>query len=86
MAGDPSAGQRLVVGDAVNVAARLEQAAPAMEVLLGDLTYRLVRDAVEVEGVEPLELIAATRWSWSTYRHLGRPRATARRREARRAA
>jgi class 3 adenylate cyclase/tetratricopeptide (TPR) repeat protein len=56
VAGDPAAGQRLVVGDAVNVAARLEQAAPAMEVLLGDLTYRLVRDAVEVEAVEPLEL------------------------------
>jgi class 3 adenylate cyclase/tetratricopeptide (TPR) repeat protein len=54
--GDPTANQRLVVGDAVNVAARLEQAAPAMEVLLGDLTYRLVRDAVEVEAVEPLEL------------------------------
>src|SRR3989440_6531087 len=45
VAGDPSAGQRLVVGDAVNVAARLEQAAPAMEVLLGDLTYRLVGGA-----------------------------------------
>src|SRR5919204_2059948 len=56
VAGDPSAGQRLVVGDAVNVAARLEQAAPTMEVLLGELTYRLVRDAVEVEAVEPLEL------------------------------
>jgi class 3 adenylate cyclase len=54
--GDPTANQRLVVGDAVNVAARLEQAAPATEVLLGDLTYRLVRDAVEVEEVEPLEL------------------------------
>src|SRR2546421_2390592 len=45
VAGDPTAGQRLVVGDAVNVAARLEQAAPAMEVLLGDLTYRLGRGA-----------------------------------------
>jgi hypothetical protein len=33
-----------------------------------------------------LELIATARWSWSTYRHLGRPRATPRRREARRAA
>jgi class 3 adenylate cyclase len=54
--GDPAAGQRLVVGDAVNVAARLEQAAPATEVLLGELTYRLVRDAVEVEPVQPLEL------------------------------
>jgi class 3 adenylate cyclase/tetratricopeptide (TPR) repeat protein len=56
VAGDPVAGQRLVTGDAVNVAARLEQAAPALEVLVGESTYRLVRDAVEVEPVEPLEL------------------------------
>jgi class 3 adenylate cyclase/tetratricopeptide (TPR) repeat protein len=56
VAGDPTAGQRLVTGDAVNTAARLEQAAPTNEVLLGGLTYRLVRDAVEVEPVEPLEL------------------------------
>jgi len=56
VAGDPSTGQRLVTGDAVNVAARLEQAAGAQEVLLGDLTYRLVRDYVDVEEVEPLEL------------------------------
>jgi tetratricopeptide (TPR) repeat protein len=40
----------------VNVAARLEQAAPEFEVLLGETTYRLVRDAVEVEVLEPLEL------------------------------
>ncbi|MGH3060464.1 MAG: AAA family ATPase [Gaiellaceae bacterium] len=56
VAGDPRAGQRLVLGDAVNVAARLEQAAGEMEVLLGELTYRLVRDAVEAEAVEPLDL------------------------------
>ncbi len=56
VAGDPTSGQRLVTGDAVNVAARLEQAAGAQEVLLGDLTYRLVRDYVDVEPVEPLEL------------------------------
>ena len=48
--------QRLVTGDAVNVAARLEQAAGAQEILLGDLTYRLVRDYVDVEEVEPLDL------------------------------
>jgi tetratricopeptide (TPR) repeat protein len=45
-----------VTGDTVNVAARLEQAAPAYEVLIGEPTYRLVRDHVEVEEVEPLEL------------------------------
>jgi class 3 adenylate cyclase len=56
VAGDPSAGQRLVTGDAVNVAARLEQAAAPGHVLLGDPTYRLVKDAVEVEPVDALEL------------------------------
>ena len=60
VAGDPSAGQRLVTGDTVNVAARLEQAAGAGEVLLGQTTYRLVKDAVRVEPVEPLELKGKT--------------------------
>jgi class 3 adenylate cyclase/tetratricopeptide (TPR) repeat protein len=56
VAGDSSTGQRLVTGDPVNTAARLEQAAGSCEVLLGELTYRLVRDHVDVEAVEPLEL------------------------------
>jgi predicted ATPase/class 3 adenylate cyclase len=56
VAGDPAAGQRLVTGDAVNVAARLEQAADTNQILIGDLTYRLVRESVEVEAVEPLTL------------------------------
>jgi len=56
VAGDASLGQRLVTGDTVNVAARLEQAAGPGEVLLGDLTYRLVRSAVLVDPVEPLTL------------------------------
>jgi class 3 adenylate cyclase len=54
--GDPSSGQRLATGDTVNVAARLEQAAPAGSILLGEPTYRLVRDAVGVETVESLAL------------------------------
>ena len=56
VAGDITQGQRLVTGDTVNVAARLEQAAGAGEILLGDLTYRLVRGSVEAEPVEPLTL------------------------------
>jgi predicted ATPase/class 3 adenylate cyclase len=56
VAGDITQGQRLVTGDTVNVAARLEQAAPPSEVLIGKPTYELVRDAVKVEPVEPLEL------------------------------
>ncbi len=56
VAGDPSAGQTLVTGDAVNVAARLEQAAGPGEVLIGEETFRLVRDAVVAEPVPPLAL------------------------------
>ncbi len=56
IAGDASLGQRLVTGDAVNVAARFEQAAFPGQVLLGEPTLRLVRDAVEIEPLEPLEL------------------------------
>jgi class 3 adenylate cyclase/tetratricopeptide (TPR) repeat protein len=48
--------ERLATGDAVNVAARLEQAAPPGEVLLGAPTLALVRAAVGVEEVEPLAL------------------------------
>jgi class 3 adenylate cyclase/tetratricopeptide (TPR) repeat protein len=43
-------GQTLAVGDAVNTAARLEQAAAPGEILLGDSTFRLVRDAVRAEA------------------------------------
>lgn len=53
---DAGADQKLATGDAVNVAARLEQAAPENQIYLGETTWRLVRDAVEVEAVEPLEL------------------------------
>ena len=48
--------ERLATGDAVNVAARLEQAAAPGEILIGEETLALVRDAVETEAVEPLEL------------------------------
>jgi class 3 adenylate cyclase/tetratricopeptide (TPR) repeat protein len=54
VAGDPATGQTLVTGDAVNVAARLEQSAQPGEVLIGEATYRLVRDAVTVEPAEPM--------------------------------
>jgi class 3 adenylate cyclase/tetratricopeptide (TPR) repeat protein len=53
--GDPDAGQTLVTGDAVNTAARLEQAAGPGEILLGETTRTLVRDAVVVEAIEPIE-------------------------------
>ena len=46
--------ERLATGDAVNVAARLEQAASPGEILIGEATLGLIRDAVEVEALEPL--------------------------------
>jgi class 3 adenylate cyclase len=48
--------ERLATGDAVNVPARLEQAGQPGEILLGQLTLALVRDAVDVEPIEPLTL------------------------------
>jgi class 3 adenylate cyclase len=56
VAADSAARQRLATGDTINVAARLEQAAPDGEVLIGDATFRLVKDAVTAEPMEPLEL------------------------------
>ena len=56
VAGEATAGHTLVTGDAVNVAARLEQAADPGQVLLGGSTHRLVRAQVEVEPVSPLTL------------------------------
>jgi class 3 adenylate cyclase len=56
VAGDASSGETFVSGDPVNVAARLEQTAAVGEVLLGELTWRLTRQAVRAEPVEPLTL------------------------------
>jgi class 3 adenylate cyclase len=46
----------LVTGDAVNVAARLEQAAPPGQILVGERTARLADTWFELDSVEPIEL------------------------------
>lgn len=48
-------GQELV-GDTMNTAARLEQAAAPDEILIGEATRRLVRDKVVLEPIPPLTL------------------------------
>lgn len=45
----------LVTGDAVNTAKRLEQAAAGGEILVGSVTERLIRHAVELDPVTPVE-------------------------------
>ena len=56
VAGDTIRGHSFAAGDAVNVAQRLEAAAEAGEILIGDATYRLARDAVRTQPVGPLVL------------------------------
>jgi class 3 adenylate cyclase/tetratricopeptide (TPR) repeat protein len=70
VAGDPATKQTFVTGDAVNVGSRLEHAAGPGEILIGDTTYRLVRDAVLVEPVEPLDVKGKTE-SITAWRVLG---------------
>jgi class 3 adenylate cyclase/tetratricopeptide (TPR) repeat protein len=48
--------ERLATGDAVNLAARLEQAAAPGEIVIGPETWGLVRDAVTAEPLAPLDL------------------------------
>src|SRR5207253_7492224 len=48
--------ERLATGDAVNIAARLEQAAAPGEIVIGPETRNLLRDAVTVEELGPLDL------------------------------
>ena len=49
-------GEAIVVGDAVNVAARLQAVAAPGEIVIGGTTHALVRDAVDVGQPESIEL------------------------------
>src|SRR6266702_1359784 len=56
VARDPSEGQSFAIGHAVNVCQRLQESAAPGEILIGDATFRLVRDDVVAEAVGPLAL------------------------------
>ncbi|MDQ3880298.1 MAG: AAA family ATPase, partial [Chloroflexota bacterium] len=47
---------RMVTGDAVNTAARLQQSAPPGTVVVGPATYAATREVVEYEELEPIAL------------------------------
>src|SRR5919197_67973 len=70
IAGDPSSGQAMATGDAVNAAARLEQAAQPGEILIGEATWRLTRDAVHAEPIPPLT-VKGKEAPLASYRLLG---------------
>ncbi|MGH2729800.1 MAG: ATP-binding protein [Actinomycetota bacterium] len=61
VAGDRRALQAIVTGDAVNLAAKLEEVASAGRILMGASTYRLVKDAVRVEPASEIVLRGAKR-------------------------
>jgi class 3 adenylate cyclase/tetratricopeptide (TPR) repeat protein len=51
----PEAGEGMVAGDVVNTAARLQGAAPANGVLVGEATYRATERAIEYESAPPVD-------------------------------
>jgi len=52
----PGSGEGFLTGDAVNVGARLQSAAPPMGVVVGESTYELTRRAFEYETLEPISV------------------------------
>lgn len=51
----PLVGER-VAGDVVNTASRIQGVAPAGAIIVGEGTYRLIRDIVDVEHMEPVSV------------------------------
>ena len=53
---NPHAGEGLAAGDVVNTAARLQTAAPADGVLVGEMTYRATIHVVDYTGAQAIEV------------------------------
>jgi class 3 adenylate cyclase/tetratricopeptide (TPR) repeat protein len=66
-------------GEAVNIAARLQQAAAPGEIVLGPAVRRLAAGTVEVEDIGPLEIRGRPDpiWTWRAVRSLEAPRGVA---------
>jgi class 3 adenylate cyclase len=50
----PEQGEGMVAGDVVNTASRLQQAASPGSLVVGEVTYRATRGAIEYEELEPV--------------------------------
>jgi class 3 adenylate cyclase/tetratricopeptide (TPR) repeat protein len=68
-----------VTGEAVNIAARLQQSAGPGEIVLGPTVRRLAAGAVEVEDAGPLEIKGRPEpvWTWRALRSIDVPRRVA---------
>jgi class 3 adenylate cyclase/tetratricopeptide (TPR) repeat protein len=66
-------------GEAVNIAARLQQAAGPGEIVLGPVVRRLAAGTVEVEDLGPVEIKGRPEplWTWRALRPLDTPRGVA---------
>jgi class 3 adenylate cyclase/tetratricopeptide (TPR) repeat protein len=51
----PEAGETMAAGDVVNTAARLQAAAPANGIVVGEQTYRATERAIDYRELEPVE-------------------------------
>ena len=56
LAARPEQGEGIVAGDVVNTASRLQQAAPAGGVVVGEATYHATKHVFDYEPLEPVEV------------------------------
>ncbi len=50
----PELGDDFIAGDVINVASRLQNLAPVNGIVVGETTYRLTKDVIEFEHLEPV--------------------------------
>ena len=76
---DDTAASTFATGEAVNVAARLQQSAAPGEIVLGPVVRRLAAGAVEVEDAGPVEIKGRAEpvWTWRAIRSLDTTRGVA---------
>jgi class 3 adenylate cyclase/tetratricopeptide (TPR) repeat protein len=79
---DDAESSTFATGEAVNIAARLQQAAPPNSILIGPGAHRLTIGRFEVEDEGPVEIKGRAEpvWAWRVICHMGGPSRTSVRR------